>query len=345
VVATVGDLFTYIGVVLLGILVWAAISPLETLGWWAGWFGDTIHHEPRPADGQVRLVRPNADSYILFLSGVGRVSSETFSRREQEFLRRLALALPQSVVIDDIFPYSVNNLALTGQPFFAKLWQWALRSKQHGPQLLGYLINLRNIWQVLISADKRYGPMFNQAVAQVFLHALLRYHYDPAEERPVYIIGYSGAGQMAVGATAYLRELVQGPIYVISLGGIFDSDPGLLAATHFYHLYGTRDRSHFLGLIAPGRWRFFPASEWNRARRQGQVTLRNIGPMGHTGRGGYLDAKHSLPDGTPFVDHTVGVLAEIVHETVNAPPTLPAHASPQQPEALTLACATADSTT
>lgn len=319
-VQTFGELLTYFGLIILGILAWAAISPLETLGWWAGWFGDEIYHDEVPPDGPVRVARPDATSYILFLSGVGRVSSETFSRREQEFLRRLAVALPHAVVIDDIFPYSVNNLPLTGQPFFARIWRWAFRRKLHGPQLAGYLINIRNIWQVLISADKRYGPIFNQAVAQVFLHALLRYNYDPAGDRPVYVIGYSGAGQMAVGCAQYLREWVQGPVYIISLGGVFDSDPGLLAATHTFHLHGTMDRSHHLGLIAPGRWPFFPASAWNRARRQGQVTEINMGPMGHTGRGGYLDSKHTLPNGTQFVDHTVAVIADIVRRTTTGAP-------------------------
>nr|HMN30548.1 hypothetical protein [Caldilineaceae bacterium] len=312
---TLAELLTYVGLVVLGILVWAAMSPLETLGWWAGWFGERIYYDPLPPDGDVRAVRPNANSYIFFLSGVGRVSGETISRREREFLRRLALNLPQAVVIDDIFPYSVNNLALTGQPFFARIWRWAFRRKLHGPQLAGYLINLRNIWQVLISADKRYGPIFNQAVAQIFLHSLLRYRYDPAGNEPIYIIGYSGGGQMAVGAAGYLREWLAGPVYVISLGGIFGSEPSLLSVTHFYHLHGTGDRSHLLGLIHPGRWPLFPTSPWNRSKRQGMITEKVIGPMGHTGRGGYLDATNKLPDGTPFVDRTVQAIAEIVRQT------------------------------
>lgn len=324
-VETLSDLLTFGGVIIVGILVWAALSSLETLGWWAGWFGDKIYHEERPPDGSVRSVRPNANSYILFLSGVGRVSSETFSWREQEFLRRLAQALPQAIVIDDIFPYSVNNLALTGQPFFASIWRWAFRRKIHGPHLAGYLINLRNIWQVLISADKRYGPMFNQAVAQVFLHALLRYRFNPAGNEPIYVIGYSGAAQMAVGAAEYLRAWTQAPVYVISLGGVFGSDPGLMSVTHLYHLYGDKDRSHRLGLIAPGRWPIFPASAWNRARRQGRVSEIKIGPMGHTGRGGYLDAKHTLPDGMQYVDSTVQVISQIVLQTAT---TLPGPASP-----------------
>ncbi len=311
-----GDIVTFFGIVLGGLLVWAALSPFETLGWWAGWFGDQMYHDHLPADGLVRAVRPNADRYILFLSGVGRVSGETFSRREQGFLQRLAQALPHAVIIDDIFPYSVNNLSLTGQPFFARLWRWALRCKLDGPALAGYLINVRNIWQVLVSVDRRYGPIYNQAMAEVLLHSLLRYQYDPESSDPVYLIGYSGAGQMAVGAVTYLREWIRAPIYVISLGGIFGSDPGVLTADRVYHIYGDQDSAHKLSALAPGRWSIFPASEWNRARRQDLIRFINMGPMGHTGVGGYLDNKTRLPDGTIYLDKTVQVVADIVMQPV-----------------------------
>lgn len=311
---TLSNLSTYLGIVIVGLLIWAALSPFETLGWWAGWFGEKIYVDHLPSDGFVRAVRPGSPAYILFLSGIGRVSGETFSRREQGFLHRLALALPTAVVIDDIFPYSVNNLALTGQPFFARLWRWALRSKIDGPTVAGYLINIRNILQVLISADKRYGPIYNQAMAEVLLHGLLRYNYDLTSQTPVFIIGYSGAAQMAVGAVHYLRELINAPIYVVSLGGIFSSDPGLLGVDHLYHLYGTQDWPRRLSLIAPGRWSIFATSEWNRARRQGLISLVNVGPMRHTSTGGYLDMKSLLPTGVSYLDHTVAVVSEIVRK-------------------------------
>ena len=171
----------------------------------------------------------------------------------------------------------------------------------------------------LISADKRYGPIYNQAMAEVLLHGLLRYNYDINSQTPVFIIGYSGAGQMAVGAVAYLRELINGPIYVISLGGIFSSDPGLLAMDHMYHLYGDQDWPHRMGLIAPGRWPFFATSEWNRARRQGLISLVNVGPMCHTSTGGYLDIKSVLPTGVSYLDQTVAVVSEIVRKHVQEP--------------------------
>lgn len=315
--SAVAQMLTILGLMIFGLFVWAALSPFETLGWWAGWFGDKIYDEAIPSDGYVRNVPPDARAYIIFLSGVGRVSGQTLSFREQDFLHRLAISLPDAVIIDDVFPYSINNLALTGQPIIGGIWRWALRRKLDGPQLAGLLINIRNIFQVWVSVDHRYGPLYNQATAEIMLHALLRYDY-PMERTdvPIFVIGYSGAGQLAVGAMAYLREWVPGPLYTISLGGVFGSDPGLLAIDHLFHLAGTNDSVLNLSYMAPGRWPFMATSEYNRVRRQGRITQISMGPMGHTGRGGYLDAKVTLPDGTAYVDHTVEVVKGIVNEVV-----------------------------
>lgn len=312
---TLIDLLTYIGIILAGFLIWAALSPFEVMGWWAGWFGDRIYDGGVPP-GRRRQSASEPDCYLLFMSGVGKATGETLSFREQEFLRRLGKAVPGLVIIDDIFPYSVNNLPLTGQPFFARLWRWALQRKLRGPQLAGYLINIRNIWQLMISADRRYGPMYNQALAEVMVHALLRYEYDPAARKPIFVMGYSGAGHLAVGPVSYLKEWLRSPIYIISLGGVFASDPGLAAADHFYHLYGDHDSVHRYGYLAPGRWPITVASDWNRARRQGKVTEINLGPVGHTGRGGYLDHNRGYPDGTSFMDRTVATVAAIISRHV-----------------------------
>ena len=110
------------------------------------------------------------------------------------------------MVFDDVFPYSVNNLALTGQPMLAGDRRWALNHKLHGSPLIGYLINIRNLFQVAMSVDRRYAPLYNQAVAEVLLDSLLRYQYDPEADVPVFLIGYSGAATLAVGAVTYLRE-------------------------------------------------------------------------------------------------------------------------------------------
>lgn len=316
---TASDILTYLGIVLIGFLIWAALSPFELLGWWAGWFGEKIYDGGVPGGDEERPVNYDPKSYLIFISGVGKATGETLSYRETEFLRRLTDEIPDTVIISDLFPYSVNNLPLTGQPFFARLWRWALRRKLNGPVLAGYLINLRNIWQLMISADRRYGPMYNQAVAEVIVNGLRRYGYDPEQPRPIFMLGYSGAGQLAVGPVIYLKEWLRTEVYTMVLGGVFASDPSLEVADHVYYLYGQKDSVHKWGMLAPGRWPMTMASAWNRARRRGKVTMIDMGPMGHTGRGGYLDHKMALPDGTFYIDRTVERVVEIVRRHEQAP--------------------------
>jgi len=315
-------------VALIIFLFWASLTPLETLGWWAGWFGNAIYHDTTMAESadaahpsRGRSHQPST-AFVLFLSGIGRVSGQTLSYREQGFLERLRHRLPGAVVIDNIFPYSVNNLALTGQPIFARMWQWALRRKLEGPAMAGYLINTRNLLQVAIAADKRYGPIYNQAMAEVMLDTVMRYDFDPESETPIFLIGYSGAGQIAIGAATYLREWTKAPIYVISLGGIFSSDPGLLLANHVFHLWGTKDKAQIWRFLMPGRWSWLATSEWNRALRQGRATIIRLEGMGHTGRGGYLD-RHPPADGEPSnIDRTVAIVGSII-EYADHPEAIP----------------------
>ncbi len=307
---------------------WAALAPFETLGWWAGWFGDKIYHDQIPSDGIVRTIHAQSSCYVLFLSGIGRVSGHTLSYREQEFLRQLAQRSPEAVILDDIFPYSVNNLALTGQPYFSRIWRWALERKKYGPTLAGYLINIRNLFQVAIAIDRRYAPLYGQAMAEVFLDSLFRYQYDPESEIPIFIIGYSGSAQMGIGAITYLREWVKGPIYMVSLGGIFGSDPGLLVADHVYHLVGTHDIAQVWRFLMPGRWPFFASSEWNRACRQQRVTTVSLPGMGHTGRGGYLDVKAGMSGSAPNAQITAQTIADIIASATAGHPIRSPHMAP-----------------
>lgn len=312
------DLLSLLGIALLGLLIWAALAPFEALGWWAGWFGDKIYQEEPSLLTSVKPNNPDAEAYVVFLSGISRVSGETLSRREQNFLNQLSQAMPGALVIDNIFPYSVNNLPLTGQPIFAGLWRWALRRKlsRHWLEgLAGYLINVRNMWQVAISIDKRYGPIYNQAMAQVIINALVQHGYDLDARRPVIIIGYSGAGQIAVGTATYLKEELNAPIFVISMGGIFGSDAGLLAADHVYHLYGSRDRPQRLGkILFPGRWPIFFYSDWNRAVRMGRVSEIVLGSISHAGATGYLTTSRKLPDGLSHLEKTVQTIASLPYQ-------------------------------
>lgn len=311
-----GEIITIVGVLVLAILVWAAFSPFETLGWWAGWFGDSIYDDPNPPSEDVLATSAHAESFLFFLSGVGRVSGEPISFRERDFLRRLTQAMPNTVIVDDIFPFSVNNLPLTAQPYLGWFWRWTLRRKLSGTMFVGYLINLRNIFQIFVSADRRYAPVINQGLAEVMMAGLLRHGYDPNRHTPVFIIGYSGSGQMAVGPAKYLKEWINAPLYVISLGGVFASDPSLLEIDQLYHLVGDNDKIERYRYLSPGHWPFFATSEWNRALRQGKVTRISMGPMQHTGRGGYLDAKSALPNGMLYIDKTVEVIGEVIAKSL-----------------------------
>jgi hypothetical protein len=321
--ATLLDLLSVLGIVVAGLFVWAALSPIEVLGWWAGWFGDRIHDAgvPRSSGEDTTGIEPEA--YFFYISGVGKANGENHSFREQEFVRRLQTAMPGLLIIDDLFPYSVNNLPLTGQRFFAWLWRWALRRKLTGPKLAGYLINVRNIWQLLISADRRYGPIMNQALAQVMVHELLRRGYNPETRRPIFLFGYSGAGQMAVAPVMYLKEWLHAPVTIICLGGVFVSDPSLLVADHIYHVVGERDTVHPWAYLAPGRWGINVTSEWNRARRQGKVTITVLPEMCHSGRGGYMDHKRFLMDGRSYLETTLNLVTGILRKHIEQNPVEP----------------------
>ena len=304
------DALVFVLVALAGFLFAGALSPFEALGWWAGWFGRNPEDVEQTAAPNPVVSR--AKHFVVFLTGIHSVSEETFARREIALLEALRERLPDSEVLE-VFPYSVQNRALTGQRFFAWFWRFALKLKLSRVAFAGFIINLRNAFQVAVSADRRYGPIYNQGMAET-LHSALRGHgYSVGSQVPVTIVGYSGGGQVAVGAAAYLKEIIHAPVTVVSLGGIMASDEGLLALENLYHLAGRRDRVQRLGpLFFPGRWPVLPYSAWNQARAKGTIHLVDMGPVDHTGKGGYLDAEATLPDGRSHLVATVATIGEIV---------------------------------
>lgn len=303
------ELLLLLAILLLGFLIAGALAPFEALGWWAGWYGREREDVAKSDDPNT--VVSEAKGFIVFLTGIHSVSEETFARREIALLEALREAMPEACVLE-IFPYSVENRALTGQRFFAWFWRFALRLKLSRLAVAGFIINLRNLFQVAVSADRRYGPIYNQGTAETIYRALRAHGYLRGSGVPVTLIGYSGGGQVALGAAGYLKEITQGPITVITLGGIMASDPGLSALERLYQLVGERDRVQVLGkLIFPGRWPILPHSSWNQAVQKGVVRTVSLGPVDHTGREGYLDAESFLPDGRSHLQQTVEVITAI----------------------------------
>lgn len=295
------------------LLLFVLLSPLESLGWWA----DRGEGEVRQTLDELQVEptgEDQAERYVVYLSGVGVIGGDQLSGRENAWLDSLQQAMPQVRVVADVFPYAVDNRGLLQR---TTVWLWSRLDRMRRRRAVSFtpfLINLRNIAQVLVSADPRYGPTQSIGLAQEIWRSLRRHGYVPGSSTPVTLIGFSGGGQMSLGAAWFLAGLGV-PTSVISLGGIFSDDPGLDRVDHLWHLVGARDRLQHLGAVVfPGRWPTAPLSTWGRARREGRVTTEVIGPMRHDGGRGYFGRRATGPDGRSHADITrdavVAILAD-----------------------------------
>ncbi|QIK72313.1 hypothetical protein G7070_08585 [Propioniciclava coleopterorum] len=260
---------------------------------------------------------------MVYLSGIGVVEGKGISQREQAVWRRVADDLPRVEVIADVFPYAADDRNLLQR---ATSWLWsslARLRRVRRESLAPYLINLRNVLQVLVSADPRYGPTFNAGLALAIWDALLAHGYTPGSRVPVTLVGFSGGGQMALGASSML-SLLGAPVSVVSIGGVFSADPGFDHLQHFWDIRGSRDRSRLLGPLAfPGRWPITASSPWHRAVDEGRVTIVDGGPVVHEGRGGYFEGRRPGPDGVIPAERLTGILEHILSRPVPRTPLPP----------------------
>jgi hypothetical protein len=320
------DILALVGVGFVLLLFAAAASSLEALLWWAGW-DKTVAAHPSPllqAPPQAASGAPPAepDSYVVYLSGAGTMDPARMDDKELRFTAQLRERLPESTFVLDVFPYSPTNRPLTHERWLQRTWNYVLharridRRRRSTLQRLGiHAAQFRNVLQVAVSADRRYGPVYSYGVAQTIVASLLRHGYRIGSRKPVILMVLSGAGQISVGCTPLLRRMLGRPIWIISIGSILADDPGILEVEHLYHLSGSRDRTQHVGkLFYPGLWPIFPHSAPNRARREGKISVIDMGPMKHMGIGDYMSRSTTLPDGARFVDRTVEVLVGLVRE-------------------------------
>lgn len=303
----------WIGVI--AIVVAGLLAPLETLGWWAGWFEDEVDTTINVGE----LSEPVADldsisRYLVYLDGICQ-SDFKYLPDVEEFLDTLTPTLPDHVaLLRGIMVYSVLNNPLDEDRPLSFLWKLADRNRYANPaDLLGLLVNIRNIIIVGVSADKRYGPLYNQGIAQVIYNGLLKNGYQPGSGTPVTLIGYSGGGQMSCGCAPYLKRALRAPIDVISLGGVISGNTNFLKLEHLYHLVGDKDTVEQIGpIMFPGRWKIFPLSYWNRAKRRGKISIFSMGPVGHQVPGGILCPRFILPDGRSALQQTIDYINAIL---------------------------------
>ena len=295
------------------------LAPFETFGWWAGWYGEKPGERHLPDPDAVPQV--SAAQFVVYLTGINGLNPKEYTEPEKVFLRELQARLPETHLVDDAYPYAASNEALTGERFFGWFWRRLGDMRSRGAlSLISYLIHVRNIWQVLVSSDNRFGPLYNYATAQHVLVKLLEHGYPLGSGTPVTLIGYSGGGQISVGAAPLLEEATQAPVHVISLGGVISSNRNILALDGLVHLYGSRDMVQRLGYIFfPQRWPFLRWSAWNKARRAGVIERIPMGPMVHVGPQSYLDPEATLEDGQSYLDKTLEVMTQLLRKFETSP--------------------------
>lgn len=281
-----------VSIAVLFLIVSLLLAPIEALGWWAGWFGEGLDEpdESHTADYTAVGGEKQPSLYVVYLDGIAKVDHENYED-VQGLLDGISDGLPEALVLGDVMPYSVRNRGLTQARPFSRFWRRMFRLKVEGRRpLLTFTINARNLMQVLVAADNRYGPVYGRGEAQVILTSLVRNGYDLVTRPPIVIVGYSGGVQIGLVATPFLKRALGTPITMISLAGVMSSDPGLADLEHLYHLEGSSDGVPTYGrVLFPGRWRVWWGSHWNRLRRSGRLTLVPMGPMTHNGAGSYLD--------------------------------------------------------
>jgi hypothetical protein len=318
--------------VLLVLVVAAIAAAASVLVWWAGWTrrSKQTPSAPRSKALVAAPVEPQAGPFLVYFSGIGDISDEFQTRYEDDLLAAIATSVPGLVVVDDVFGFSVDNLSMTSQRRLGWFWNWvnSVRMQKGSPiKLLGKLIDMRNMLQFAVSADQRYGPMYNYGVAEMTLQGLVRHGYVLGSGAPIALLGYSGGGQIALATAGYIHATLRAPVQVISMGGLMNSNPSLKQITRLTHLYGSADWLQRLpDWIFPARWPLFRQSDWNQAVAAGKITRIRIGPMGHTGRKSYLDATTHDADGRSYQQLTADAVAALL---TDVPP--PARRMDQRP--------------
>lgn len=297
---------------LLILLLPVLVAPFETAGWWTSQRVQIPNRPRRPGP----KASPGVAAQIVYFTGVAGYSGDFLARREAALLERLRQSFPNATVHSDVFPYSVNNNPLNGDRIFRKLWEWLHRWRLKVPNnVFDALIVLRNIGQLLVSADPRYGAKYNRGLAEQ-----LEQRLDP--DLTTIFLAYSGGAQMAVGSLNERAKGSSGPVHLIAYGGVFTDDPGIQKFASVTQIVGHSDRYIVkLGkLLFPGLWRWQFWSAWNRYRRSDRFSVRLSGPHAHVGKRDYFSFKPvgDVDGGPSYADLAYEVLQGRIEEILGS---------------------------
>ncbi len=294
------------------------LAPLESLHWWATRGAEEVETVEQPSS--VELTTSNvADArprrFLVYLSGIGALAAKDVPEEEFPFVKDLGERLTDFTVIDDVFPYAVDNRGLTAERLLGKLWRRLQTVRMKNPNAaLAVLINLRNLMQLFVCADRRYGPTYNMGTAREIHRSLVRHGHVPGAADQVVLLGWSGGGQIALGAAWYLDAMGL-RTSVLSLGGMLSDDIALARVEHLWHLYGTKDFLQASGkLLFAGRWPIAKASPWNEADRAGKISMIELGPYNHNIKEHYFDYEAKLPDGRSYAGKVIDTIDEVLRQ-------------------------------
>jgi hypothetical protein len=313
-----GETLKLLTLAVLLLLAWGVFAPVGTLMWWFNQGSETLGFRRQPPkkllDRTTAPQNPSSiDCYIVFLPGVGDFSADQLTPGEEFFLNRLVSSYPNCVAVSGVFPYSAANESLGGRRLLAPLWQ-AVERADGWLKNADVVIKIRNLWRFAISADERYGPVYNQGIANAIVDRMNAVHPIPTNRRQplrIVLIGTSGGAQIALGAVPYLDEWLNSEITVLSIGGAFDGETGFDAAKQVYHLKGRQDWIENMGHVFPSRWGWTVGSPFNRAQREGRYTIRVTGPHEHDGDNGYFGQNLVGKSRTTYVELTLETVKQL----------------------------------
>jgi pimeloyl-ACP methyl ester carboxylesterase len=295
------------------LLVWGVLAPVGTLTWWLSQSTEplALRETKRQTNGRTPL-KPlstaKIDCYIVYLPGVGDYSANQLTAGEEFFLSQLTRQHPNCVAVPDVFPYSASNTSLGGQRTLAPVWT-AIEQADGWLKNADVLIKIRNLWRFAISADDRYGQVYNQGIAIAVIDRMNAAHpIPPKPDQPlkVILVGTSGGAQVALGAASYLKQWLNPQLIVVSVGGDFGGKVGFESLDQIYHLQGSQDWIEDLSAwLFPSRWGIAVGSPFNQAKWQGRYSVRTIGPQKHDGDQGYFGLAPVANSQTTYVEITL----------------------------------------
>lgn len=293
------------------------LAPSDALRLWAGWFPERT---APTLGGRYKRLRsrslPPPAYYIVFLDGISKGTFRNLAIVD-DFLASLQKALPDAAIVSDVLPYSVFNMTVNDERRpMSRFWTMIERFKERNNPI-GFLINIRNFLQALVSADWRYGLAYNAAMSKLILFGLLRHGYDLDDPAPIVLIGYSGGGQVAAGSGSLLRSALDVPVHVVSIAGVMAGNAGFLGIDSWHQIVSNRDPVEKLGFVFfPMRWPVMVFSPWNRAKQAGKVHIVRLDGARHDKIRSYMDPASPAPGGGSMLERTVATVAGIVRRVL-----------------------------